>query len=184
MNKCKCGGCDRKAEAHGMCLMHYKRWVRHGDPNVVKPRGGSHNFKHGYAARGTSEYKIWKTMIQRCHNPNNHDFRKYGARGTRVCDEWRGSFTTFFDHVGLRPTSTHSLDRFPDKNGNYEPGNVRWATPVEQQRNKRTNVYLMVDGATRCIAEWSELTGINETTIHQRLRHGWTEERAVKTSVK
>lgn len=75
--------------------------------------------------------------------------------------------------------SDEMLDRFPDKHGNYEPGNVRWATPTEQQRNTRYNRLLTWNGETRCLAEWVEITGFHGGTILARLKRGWTVERAL-----
>jgi hypothetical protein len=82
------------------------------------------------------EYDAWQAMKQRCSNPRLRTWKDYGGRGIRVCDEWRASFFAFFDHIGPRPSSKHSVDRI-DVNGHYEPGNVRWATPLEQARNRR-----------------------------------------------
>ena len=90
--------------------------------------------KHGM--RFTKEYHSWYSMIKRCHNKNNKDYYLYGQRGISVCKEWRKSFKAFFDHIGYAPSKDHSLDRI-NNNGNYEPGNVRWATPSQQANNKR-----------------------------------------------
>lgn len=90
----------------------------------------------------TSLHNVWKSMKQRCTNPNNHKFRIYGARGITVCEEWMNSFESFFDYVSRLPhfgEKGRSIDRI-DVNGNYEPGNVRWATASEQQQNKRRKV--------------------------------------------
>jgi hypothetical protein len=76
-------------------------------------------------------------MIQRCTNLRRPEFPHYGGRGIIVCDHWRGAFTAFLADMGRAPSPKHSLDRFPDNDGNYEPGNVRWATAKEQRANQR-----------------------------------------------
>ncbi len=90
--------------------------------------------RHGMAQ--TPEYRAWVAMIQRCHNPKMPNFKDYGGRGIVVCDEWRGSFTAFYEHIGPKPSSDLSIDRI-ENNGNYEPGNVRWATRLQQNNNTR-----------------------------------------------
>lgn len=85
---------------------------------------------------GTLEYKSWQSMKERCFNPNNKKWEDYGGRGIKVCDEWINSFENFFNYMGERPKGT-TLDRYPNNDGNYEPGNCRWATIEEQNRNKR-----------------------------------------------
>lgn len=82
------------------------------------------------------EKNAWYGMLSRCHNPSNAGYRNYGGRGIAVCAEWRHSFDAFFAHIGPRPGHGYSVDRI-NNDGNYEPGNVRWATRVEQERNKR-----------------------------------------------
>ncbi len=132
---------------------------------------------HGKA--GTKEHAAWSHMIQRCCNPDNPGYPEYGARGIRVCNRWRESFEAFLADVGIAPSRRHSLDRFPDQEGNYEPGNVRWATPSEQNRNRRSNRFLTFRGLTLCQADWAKLIGVSPATITHRLRAGWPLERAL-----
>jgi hypothetical protein len=93
----------------------------------------SKRFYHG--GKGTPEYNIWKTMRQRCNNPNDKRYVDWGGRGIRVCAEW-DDFGVFITDVGKRPSPKHSLDRM-DNDGNYEPGNVRWVLASDQALNKR-----------------------------------------------
>lgn len=94
---------------------------------------------HGHARSGrkTPEYKTWCRMITRCENPKHEKFPYYGGRGISVCARWRHDFKAFLADVGLRPSAAHSIDRYPDNNGHYEPGNVRWATRSKQMQNRR-----------------------------------------------
>ena len=84
----------------------------------------------------TPEFVAWRNMKNRCYNSNSKDFNHYGGRGIKVCDEWLHDFCKFYEYVGPRPSSKHSLDRIK-VNGNYEPGNVRWATQKQQIHNRR-----------------------------------------------
>lgn len=87
----------------------------------------------------SSEYAAWASMIQRCTNPKASGWSYYGGRGVSVCPEWKSSFEAFYKHMGRKPSKSHSLDRI-DVNGNYEPGNVRWATKKEQRANRRDSL--------------------------------------------
>ncbi len=98
---------------------------------------GAASRKFGPSGRGKSpEYAAWLGMIGRCENPSNDRWARYGGRGIEVCPRWRNSFENFLTDVGARPKGRYSLDRFPNNDGNYEPGNVRWATDSQQARNR------------------------------------------------
>lgn len=101
-------------------------------------RGQTMNLKHGHNRRKavSPEYQSWRSMIQRCENPNAYDYARYGGRGITVCERWRSCFENFLADMGPRPSPQHTLDRI-DPNRNYEPGNCRWATKAEQSRNVR-----------------------------------------------
>lgn len=116
-------------------------------------------------------------MIQRCTNPNRKKFAIYGARGISVCARWRESFDAFLLDVGPRPGRGFSLDRI-DVNGNYEPGNVRWASDTEQSRNRRTNTVIAHGGRTLTVQEWAERHGVKYQTAWARLRRGASFEEA------
>lgn len=140
--------------------------------------------KHGKKA--TLEYGIWVAMRQRCDNSLNQRYPDYGGRGISVHPDWNNTengFQNFYDYMGPRPSPEHSIDRHPDPNGNYEPGNVRWATQKEQQRNKRNNHMVTHKGKTQCVAAWAEETGISRETIKNRLASGWTAEKSLTTEV-
>lgn len=123
-------------------------------------------------------------MKQRCENAMGPRFRDYGGRGIVVCEQWRASFAAFLVDMGRRPSPDHSLDRI-DNNGNYEPGNCRWATRVEQARNRSNARLLTLDGTTLNLAVWAEMQGIQEATIRARItRRGWSVSDALtKTAV-
>ena len=93
------------------------------------------NTSHGLS--DTVAYRRWKGMLDRCYNPKNKSYRHYGGRGIRVYRSWRDSFPAFLAYIGPPPTERHEIDRYPNNDGNYEPGNVRWATHKENCQNTR-----------------------------------------------
>ena len=115
--------------------------------------------KHGCAARRdrkpTVEYTAWALMIQRCYNSKRDGYSYYGGRGIAVCARWRDSFESFLADMGPKPPSAHSLDRFPNSDGNYEPDNCRWATKQEQMLNRRPLPYRSLVGQT--FGRWTVL---------------------------
>ena len=135
--------------------------------------------KRTHGMTKTPEHKAWLEMKQRCHNPNNARFIYYGGRGITVCKEWMDSFQSFFDHMGTRPTSKHSLDRI-DVNGNYEPGNCRWASTTEQAANKRSTTKYVFNNKLMALSYIAEEVGIPQTTMHRLVRvKGMTVEQAI-----
>lgn len=126
-------------------------------------------------------YAVWRSMIARCENPNDAEFHNYGGRGVRVCRRWRDSFEAFAKDMGKRPSAAHSLDRFPDQDGDYEPGNVRWATKKQQRRNSRDCRVIEFKGQKQAVADWAEEFGLRSETINRRLAAGWSPERALTT---
>lgn len=112
-------------------------------------------------------------MKRRCNNPGYEKFHLYGGRGVRVCNKWLNDFAAFLADVGPRPSPKHTLDRFPNQNGNYEPGNVRWATNTEQLRNTRYNRLLTHEGRVQCLSAWAEEKGLSYSALFSRLDKRW-----------
>lgn len=115
------------------------------------------------------EFKAHNQMINRCRK-NAPQKKYYADQGVEVCEAWRNSFTAFLSDVGKRPSPLHSLDRFPDCNGHYEPGNVRWATREEQANNKRNSKFVTIGALTLTLEQWSRKVGRSSSTIVSRVR--------------
>jgi hypothetical protein len=143
---------------------------------------GKANKKHGQTGKNiTPEYRAWYGLKHRCFNEDAGQFKNYGRRGITVCERWSGpnGFENFFADVGPRPSKDHSIDRFPNNDGDYEPGNVRWATWDEQGINKRTNVNLTAFGETMPLSQWARKKGLHASMISKRLKAGWLIEDAL-----
>lgn len=134
--------------------------------------------KHGM--RWTPEYQSWIGMKQRCSNPKKREYPHYGGRGIKVCEEWVGSFISFYNCVGKRPSDKHSIDRI-DVNGHYEPNNVRWATQQEQIDNTRVVKLVTINGKTQSHAAWGREMGLSSGQITSRIKSGWSEMEAILT---
>lgn len=138
--------------------------------------------KRTHGESKTRLYRIWATMKERCGNSNAHAYSEYGGRGITVCREWEHDFVAFREWSFAHGYSESlSLDRIDNDKG-YSPGNCRWATRSEQQRNKRTTRFATMNGETRPLAEWEEITGIGKRVLWNRLfRYGWSDEKALTT---
>lgn len=129
----------------------------------------------------TPLYQRWRSMINRVSLPANKHYRNYGGRGIKACNRWL-SFENFAEDMGSTFVPDLELDRV-DVNGDYSPGNCRWATRVEQQRNRRNN-HLVTFGRKTCtVQEWGELLEVKPNTIITRLRRGWSVERALSKGI-
>lgn len=137
--------------------------------------------KHGKT--GTQLHTLWCQIIDRCHRVSHPSFTNYGGRGIAMSAEWRSNFDTFeadiLATIGPRPSAQHSLDRI-DNSGNYENGNVRWATRTEQNSNTRRNRLLTVGQKTMTLQQWADETAINYGTLLSRVtKLGWSAESAL-----
>ena len=141
-------------------------------------QGNEYHGKSGYAI-----YGVWRSMVSRCHNKSHVDYKNYGGRGISVCVRWRRSFENFYTDTSPRPSGM-SLDRI-DNNGDYTAENCRWATRKQQNRNTRRNRVLTFNGESKCVSEWSEITGIRYHTIIGRIdRCGWSIDKALTTKTR
>lgn len=173
--RCKCGKIQHnqlrtlRANMSKMC----KRCA-----NLGKVRFFSHLLSK------SKEFRAWDNMLSRCHNKNHTSYHNYGGRGISVCNRWRGSFENFLSDVGKAPTANHSLDRFPNQSGNYEPGNCRWATIHQQANNRRTNILVTINGETKTRGEWACIYKIKQKTVSSRINDsGWDIIKAITTPV-
>lgn len=133
-----------------------------------------------YKEHGRRLYKIWLGMKARCFNRNNIAYSRYGGKGIIVCNEWSNDFSLFYDwsiYNGYNEKLT--IDRI-DNNKNYEPSNCRWATRVQQSRNKSDNVYIEINGVTKLAVEWEMEYNLNSRLIYSRLHRGFTGEELLK----
>jgi hypothetical protein len=134
--------------------------------------------RHG--ATGTPEHEAWRSSRQRCLNSNHRAFKHYGGRGLQ---HGFPTFEAFFAELGLRPTKQHTVERIDNRFG-YVPGNVEWALPPVQARNRRSNLFLTWQGETLCITDWAFRLGINQQTLSARLARGWSVEATLSTPVR
>ena len=135
----------------------------------------------------SEEYGIWQNMKCRCMLPKSTGYENYGGRGIKVCDRWLNSFENFLADMGPRPSKNHSIDRYPDVNGHYEPENVRWATKKEQSANVRNNLWVVFRGERMVYTEFWRRLGIKSNHSFNLIKKGWTadqiEEHYIKKGV-
>lgn len=129
------------------------------------------------------EYSTWKGMKERCHNPNSERYSAYGGRGIHVCARWHKSFMNFFTDMGAKPSPKYSLDRI-DNNKGYSPENCRWATVVEQSRNRRDGFNIEYKGEKLCISDWAIKLKISRSSIYGKIGSGLTPQQAVEHYIK
>lgn len=143
----------------------------------IGPKTNGHYHKHGYSH--TRIDNIYKSMIDRCGNPKNVGYHKYGEKGITVCEEWITDKKAFFEWAlsnGYRDDLT--IDRIDPTKG-YSPDNCRWADWNVQNNHRSTNRFVEIDGVSHTIAEWARISGIKDRTIQYRLSRGWDGKDAV-----
>ena len=146
------------------------------------------NYKHGMT--NTRLFSVWMNIKDRCYCKTNKAYKYYGARGIKMCPEWKDNFMAFYEWSmanGYNPNAERgkcTIDRI-NVNGDYEPSNCRWISIKEQERNRRDTHYISYNGTAKSIAEWSEITGINYGTLYSRINDShWSVEKALETPVR
>jgi hypothetical protein len=180
-----------KAQNHRICICrcdcggeHETLYTNLINKRPIKSCGCTPNpgaVKHGLSS--SPEHAVWMSMLKRCRNPRSTSYHNYGGRGISVCKEWsdkKTGFQTFLRDMGKRPTEKHQIDR-RENDGNYKPGNCRWVVSAINNRNRRNTVNLTLDGETMCLSEWARHLGMGVTTLYQRLKSGWSVEKALTT---
>lgn len=124
-------------------------------------------------------YHSYRDMLRRCYDIKNNQYKNYGKRGIIVCERWRENFSNFVEDMGLIPKG-FSIER-KNVNKNYEPKNCIWIDKRLQGRNTTRTKWIEFNGERKSMVEWSESTGINYSTINQRLRKGWSIQRTLTT---
>lgn len=143
--------------------------VKNGRTKSCGCRKNKRNIRHG--GSGSRLYTIWKSMRERCNNPNTNRHSRYFDRGIRVCDDW-DRFEIFRDWALKNGYEDNlSIDRI-NGDGPYSPENCRWVTNKEQQNNRSNTIHVEYGGEIRTISEWSNITGVQAGTIRSRLRSG------------
>lgn len=179
--QCECG----QFTVARRCTLVTKKYKKSCGCKALQARVDSTK-KHGKT--GTREYAIYHAMKNRCLNVNDPRYPDYGGAGVGLAPEWNTEdgkgFDTWFAHIGPRPSPKHSQDRFPNPFGNYEPGNVRWATNQEQCNNKKRTLYVEYEGKQWSASDLSRHLGFKSNVIASRKNLGWSDYDAIHTPPK
>lgn len=144
------------------------------------------NIRKSHEKSGTPEHKVWIGMKSRCYNKRSRDFYKYGGRGIRVCERWENNFSAFLQDMGSRPNGKSrefSIERI-NNSGDYEPGNCRWATLIEQANNKRSTVFIEYLGKRQPLAQWAREIGASHQALAHRYYRGWSHDKILTIPVR
>ena len=169
--KCKCG---------------VVRTVRPQPLKSGKSKGcgceGNHTktqFKSTHGKTNTRLYRIFLNMKERCYDEKSKDFKRYGSRGIKICDEWLNDFEAFYDwSMSNGYKNNLSIDRI-NNDGDYHPKNCRWADGRVQSNNRRSSVFLEYKEKRLTVTEWARLLNVKADTLHRRKRNGWTDEEII-----
>lgn len=170
--KCKCD-CGKEH------IVESSRLISGNTKSCGCNRWAGHRKTHGM--KDSKEYDIWSKMKARCQKQTDKSFHRYGGRGISFDPRWE-SFESFYEDMGPRPSQRHTLERI-DNNGNYCKENCRWATYVEQGRNKGNNRLITHDGTTMCLSEWAEVSTVTAQHLRGRIRDGWGFNAAISAPV-
>ena len=141
-------------------------------------KGNKLAYKHGHSSPPSPTYRTYKSMLERCCNPNHGYYADYGGRGIGVCDRWYNSFESFLSDMGERPERT-TLDRI-ERDMGYEPINCRWSNQETQCNNRSSTYWVVFNGEKLSISQWARRVNISVSTLYNRLkRFGWPIERAL-----
>lgn len=172
--KCRCDcGCEKVLRRHILL-----DGITQSCGCLRRDRAAASRKTHGLSQ--TPSYSSWIAMIRRCTDPTQSFFARYGGRGISICARWM-KFENFLADMGHRPAGT-TIDRI-DNNGNYEPGNCRWATRKEQSRNLSVNRIISFRGESLCLTAWAERIGFAPRVLTKRFKCGWSVEKALTTPI-
>ena len=150
----------------------------------MRYKGNKNSVKHGLSK--TRLHRIWHSMYCRCYYPTTNQYKNYGGKGIKVCEEWKHieGFVNFYNWAKKNGYEENlTLDRI-DNNKDYCPSNCRWITPKQQSNHRTNNVYYTFNGETKTSKQWCEIFNISQTTLLDRLKRGWTLEQALTISTK
>lgn len=178
---CDCGGTKITSEDN------LKRGHCKSCGCLYKGHGGSKK-KNIYLGSDSKLYNTWASMKDRCSNHKSNNYKNYGMRGIKVCDEWKNDYSTFkqwalengYDEKGGKNCSIERID----VNGNYCPENCKWATAKEQMNNTRRNTVIEYNGKQMTLAQWADYLGMNYSSFMSRWSRGWTMEKIANTPVR
>lgn len=194
--RCKCGT-QKEVEESSLIYSDKGRGTKSCGCHRIEVSG---QLRRTHGRTRTVEYSIYRNILNRCYDTKNAKYHRYGGRGIRMCLYYREDFSNFLADVGIRPSTSHSIDRI-DNDGNYSCGhcaeclqndwtaNLRWTTKDIQARNSTTATMITWNEKTQCIKDWAHELGISYTTLQQRFHPGygtkaWSVEKALTTPVR